>query len=232
MEKIIQYIDDKECVIYSSGEPECLLIQPIEEHMAASLDRQTEMIRSGTDHPFLFLGFRVGEWNAELSPWEAPPVFGSVPFGSGAGKTLRFLIDRLIPSVAGEYLPEGDIPVILGGYSLAAFFALWSAYQTNLFAAIAAVSPSVWFPGWIGFAETHAPLSDNIYLSLGDKEERGKNKVMAAVGDCIRTQQKLLTAEGITNTLEWNKGNHFHEPDVRCAKGFIWCVNRVLSVSG
>lgn len=24
--------------------------------------------------------------------------------------------------------------------------------------------------------------------------------------------------------LEWNKGNHFQDVDVRCGKGFLWCM--------
>ena len=31
-------------------------------------------------------------------------------------------------------------------------------------------------------------------------------------------------SEKIECVLEWNKGNHFQDVDVRCGKGFLWCM--------
>ena len=53
---------------------------------------------------------------------------------------------------------------------------------------------------------------------------------MATVGDCIREQYKRLTENGITSVLEWNEGNHFQESDLRCAKGFVWCVRNIVHI--
>ena len=72
------------------------------------------------------------------------------------------------------------------------------------------------------------PQADAVYLSLGKKEEKTKNKVMAAVGDCIRSQHDILDGQGIPNTLEWNEGNHFVHPEERTAKGFAWCMQQHL----
>ena len=64
---------------------------------------------------------------------------------------MAFIEKMLIPEIGRRYgLEENikDIPVILGGYSLAGLFALWSAYQESCavkFAAAAGMSPSVWF---------------------------------------------------------------------------------------
>ena len=99
--------------------------------------------------------------------------------------------------------------MILGGYSLAGLFALWSAYQESCavkFAAAAGMSPSVWFPGWLEYMKTKQIQTKRVYLSLGDREERTRNAAMRQVG------------------LEWNKGNHFQDVDVRCGKGFLWCM--------
>ena len=122
------------------------------------------------------------------------------------------------------HLPEG-IPVILGGYSLAAFFSLWCAWQTPIFSAIAAASPSVWFPHWLDYAKRRPPQTQAIYLSLGDKEERTRNPVMASVGNCIRQQYAYLAElPRMQVLLEWNRGNHFQQTEQRCAKAFAWCV--------
>ncbi len=219
--------EKKECIVYHDQDPEYLLIQPIEKDHTGTLDHQAEITASGMDHPILFAAFKVENWNREMSPWDAEPVFGNEPFGNEAGESLVFIEEILIPGLKMRYGLPPKIPVILGGYSLAALFSLWCACRTETFAGIAAASPSVWFPGWMEYAETHIPKSSCIYLSLGDKEDRAKNPVMAAVGNCIRAQQALLDRYGVTNILEWNKGNHFVSPDIRTAKGFRWCMNSI-----
>ena len=228
MKKETFILYEKQCAAYYQDKPDILLVQPVDEHDLAGLDHQTDLISSSLRASIFLIAIKIEDWNKELSPWQAPAVFGPEPFGAGAPETLEFIQYRLLPHVFSEYLQSAEIPVILGGYSLAGFFSLWSSYQTNIFSAAAAVSPSVWFPGWMEFAQSHKSQAEHVYLSLGDREEKTKNRVMSAVGDCIRSQQKLLAAQGTDNTLEWNKGNHFMEPDIRCAKGFIWCANSVI----
>ena len=111
-------------------------------------------------------------------------------------------------------------------YSLAAFFALWAVYQTDIFSGAAAASPSVWFPGWIEYAGDKKVRAGEIYLSLGDREEKARNPVMRTVGDNIRKQYELLKADPACRDciLEMNPGNHFREPDLRTAKGFAWLL--------
>ena len=71
-------------------------------------------------------------------------------------------------------------------------------------------------------------LSRHVYLSLGDREERARNPVMATVGDRMRAAYALLQARGMDCVLEWNEGNHFTEPEIRTAKGFAWCFNALI----
>ncbi len=220
-------IDDRECLIYQKGRAEALLIQPADEHEFALLDDEAGLIAAGSETPFLLCAFRIRDWNRELSPWEAPPVFGKEGFGSGAEDTLAFAERQLIPTVLDRFELDPDTPAVLGGYSLAGLFALWSGYLSGRFAAAAAVSPSVWFPGWIDFAGTGTPKTGAVYLSLGLKEEKARNPVMARVGDCIRQQHRLLmdTLGPDRTVLEWNEGNHFVDAEKRMAKGFLWCMN-------
>ena len=65
-----------------------------------------------------------------------------------------------------------------------------------------------------------------MYLSLGDREERTRNPVLSTVGDRIREAYELLRDTGTDCVLEWNRGNHFKEPDLRTAKAFAWLINR------
>ena len=64
------------------------------------------------------------------------------------------------------------------------------------------------------------------YLSLGDKESRTRNQVMAKVGDNIQAQYELLKSSGVDCVLEWNPGNHFRDADIRTARGMAWMLDK------
>ncbi len=218
-------IESKPCILFIEGEPECLIVQPIASEEHASIQSQAELIAQSAGRGFALAAFAVDDWNVDLSPWEAPAVFGNRGFGHGAGQTLSYVTERLIPELRSVINDHHSLPVIIGGYSLAGLFALWAAYESDEFAAACAVSPSVWFPGWLDHAKAHEPKATYIYLSLGDREEKTKNPVMATVGDCIRKQYELLGPD--RSVLEWNPGNHFKDPELRCAKGFKWCMEMI-----
>lgn len=143
-----------------------------------------------------------------------------------AEETLAYIEDVLLPWMRRAY---GDMPCVLGGYSLGGLFALWAAYRAESFDGICAVSPSLWVRGWDAYAEGRVACADAVYLSLGDKEERARNVRMAAVGDCVRRQASRLTrqlAEGKT-VFEWNRGGHFDDEPGRMARGLAWTAERV-----
>ena len=126
-------IDNKECIGYVSENTQYLLIQPVDEHDIEVLDYEVEEIQKNTEKQFSLIAFKIEDWNNELSPWQAPPVFGNKSFGSGAAKTLEFIESKLIPTVKEKYNLDNDIKFILGGYSLAGLFSLLSAYKSNTF---------------------------------------------------------------------------------------------------
>ncbi len=120
-------------------------------------------------------------------------------------------------------------PVVLGGYSLGGLFALWAACQTDRFEAVAAGSPSLWAGDWPQYAATHPMLAKHVYLSLGDREERSRNKTFARVGDRIRDEHLRLQQQlGERNTtLAWEEGGHFADPAARMARAFVWCLKQL-----
>ena len=219
----IMLIGNRPCRIYGEPHAEYLLLQMTGEHELQSMDNEVVAIAQSA-HRFLFAAIPVESWNNALSPWKSPAVWGKQGFGGKAVETLRFLTEQIIPSLKQQYpLPE-NVKIILGGYSLAGLFALWASTQTDLFYGVAAASPSVWFPGWMEFEQQRPIQTQRVYLSLGDKEERTKNIVMAAVGDNIRTLRSRLAERGTDCTLEWNSGGHFKDADLRTAKAFQWTM--------
>lgn len=220
-------IGDRPCRIYGADCAEYLLLQMTDAHEVQHMDNEVAAIAQGTAHPFLFAAVPVESWNDELSPWEAPAVWGRENFGGKAADTLRFLTEQVIPTLKQQFVLSDDVRIILGGYSLAGLFALWASTQMDLFYGVAAASPSVWFPGWAEFERQHSIRAQHIYLSLGDREEHTKNATMAAVGYNIRDLHRELTEQGKDCTLEWNNGGHFKEADLRTVRAFRWVTEDI-----
>lgn len=219
---------------FEYGDPAAsvVLVQMADDHDLAVLENEAALIKELSGKDFRLIAVKVNDWNHDLSPWKAPAVFGNDSFGDGAERTLSEVLKLLSDIDKGPLSENGRMDVsgtertyYIGGYSLASLFALWAVYQTDLFAGAAAASPSVWFPGFLDYMKEHEIRTRNVYLSLGDREEKTRNPVMSQVGSCIRSAHEMLEARGVRCALEWNKGNHFKDPDLRTAKAFAWVLD-------
>ena len=101
--------------VYEYGDPSAavVLLQPVFE--TDTMEKEIELIREDTEKEFVLRAFKVADWNKDLSPWEAPAVFGREDFGSGAAETLKEILNSCNDDTKSYYI---------GGYSLAGFFAL------------------------------------------------------------------------------------------------------------
>ncbi len=196
---------------YGNEKSELVLVQMVDAHDLSLMEREVELIGEYSSRDFRLIAFLVDDWQKDLSPWCAPAVFGNEDFGSGAGKTLEKVLD---------YIAGKGEKYIIGGYSLAGLFALWASFESDVFSSVAAASPSIWFPRFLDYMEAHNTYASNVYLSLGDREEKTKNRVMSTVGSCIRGAEEILRGKGVNTFFEWNEGNHFKEPEKRTAKAF------------
>ncbi len=226
MNHINHIIDGRECFISASVQPEFILIQTLGNHERGIFDSTADLIAQATGVPFVLAAFQVFDWDLDLTPWHDDAINRSPEVGTKTPETLRYITESLLPTLVKEY---GNIPVILGGYSLGGLFALWASTQTDRFAAIAAASPSLWIKDWMDFAKAHPVKAGKVYLSLGDQEEHVKNRAIARVGDSVRGEYELLkNTLGKDNcTLVWNPGNHFQDGDKRLAAAFSWCVKQM-----
>lgn len=191
------------------------------------------------DAGFLIVAYESENWNDDFSPWKAQAVFGKEGFGGNADRTLEWLVNQCIPYIEAAdsvYIKDAaEVWRYTVGYSLAGLFGLWAYGECRLFAGAVSCSGSLWYAGWLAYVEEHQAVfcrnrTDCIYLSLGDKEERTKNRLMSTVGDNTRKIYEMLRGQpsGAKTILEWNEGGHFSEPDIRVAKGIYW----ILSSSG
>lgn len=181
---------------------------------------------------FMLVAFQVEDWNRDFSPWEAPAMFGTERFSGQGAETLRWLTEECMPYIDQTFDTERRERWLMG-YSLAGLFALWAAYECDCFSGIICCSGSLWFQDWDIYVEEHTLHSKcKIYLSLGGREEKTKNKVMARLGDRTREQKKKLEKDPMAERvfLEWNAGGHFADEGKRLAKGIRYLFH--ISQSG
>ena len=201
---------------YGNPSSSLVLIQPVDDHDLSWMDVEVSWIRSLAGSDFCLLALKVDDWFRCLTPWQAPAIYGDLSFGDGAQETLDHILERT-GKPGKQY--------VIGGYSLAGLFALWAACRTDAFSGVAAASPSVWYPGFAEYVCSHSMKARHVYLSLGNREEKTRNPVMAAVGNRIREIHSSLESRSIPCCLEWNEGNHFRDPDLRTARAFAWVIN-------
>lgn len=207
--------------IYEYGEPNAknVLLQPVGDHDLPVIENEIREIKRLTAQPFRLIAVKVESWNDDLSPWCAPAVFGHEDFGDGAAALLR----KILP-----LCEDADRRYIIGGYSMAGLFALWSAYRTDRFSGIAAASPSLWFPKFLEYMQAHDLHSAAVYLSLGNREEKTRNPVMSTVGDrmpggvCAPAGEKRKLHTGM------EQRRALQQPDRRTAKAFAWVLEHLF----
>ncbi len=191
----------------------------------------------------------IGEvdWNHDLSPWKADPVFKKgAPFTGGARDFLKNMSDSILPEILRE-LPVKPRYIVMAGYSLAGLFAVYGALETDLFDGIVSASGSMWFPEFVNYVQEYMEKSLHIseqkpissfsgksevqtrklrtaYFSVGDREAKTKNPVMQTVEKNTIAIQQMFDANGIMTTFELNPGNHFTDDVGRLAKGICWTL--------
>lgn len=170
--------------------------------------------------PFNMVSLYGFDFDGDMTPWPAPGVRkGQEPFRGNAQAHLEELISSVMEK-AESSLSHPSTYNAIAGYSLAGLFALWSAWNTDRFARIACGSASLWYPGFVGYAESRAVVRkpDFIYLSLGDNESNTRNQMMNKVGECTEKILELLERREIPHVYETTVGNHFSDPDGRMAR--------------
>ena len=212
--------------ICESESPDVSVFVPMGDHAKESCESLSLALSSDDSPSCRVICFPVDDWDRDLTPWPAPGVFRNQHFDGCAHATLAHLQDHLFP----EYRSAFNV---LAGYSLAGLFSLWALTASQLFCGAACCSGSLWYPGFMDYLHSASfPDPSYVYLSLGDLEEKAKNPILRTIGDETRKTAELLSqrAEIHWSDLEMNKGNHFHEPDLRTARGIIQLVHHVHSI--
>ena len=92
-------------------------MQLVSEQQEEDLEREVEMIVAA-GMPFMLVAVPVRDWELELMPWAEPAVSKRPEVGTGAGETLRYLMEALLPAVLPP--PPAGTPPCEGGESVRA----------------------------------------------------------------------------------------------------------------
>lgn len=175
---------------------------------------------------FTLISISNTDWDNSLSPWESDPVFKSgEKFGGGGENYLKWLLDEIIPLIE-ENKNIHSSEKYIAGYSLAGLFAVWASYKTDEFTKIASASGSLWFPGFLKFAEDNE-ISKNLksaYFSLGDKEDKTKNEIMKTVRENTVKVENIFNERKVKTCFKLNNGNHYQQTDSRQAAAIEWIL--------
>ena len=217
-------IADKEVIIYPASNPNAplVILNAYEgEGDAVHTELQKQKIPD-----LSFAAVKIPDWNTDMSPWAIPPVYkNDEPFTGGADEYLEKLTNDIVPAVISDI---GGKPayIALAGYSLAGLFAVYAMYHTDVFSRIASASGSMWYPHFIDYAKSNklTKMPDKLYLSLGDKEAKTRNQIMATVENNTRELHDYYSSLGINTLFEMNEGNHFKDAALRIAKAIAWIV--------
>lgn len=162
-------------------------------------------------------------WNDDLTPWPAEGVFKKAkPFGGKAKSFLNKLTNEIIPETEKDLGVE-DAERTLLGVSLSGLFAVWSAFNTDIFSNIVSISGSLWYEGFVAWMkeQTPSPQLEKVCMLLGEKENNAKEKRMATVEERTQTAANILQEKTHASvTFELVEGTHFSPIMPRMERAF------------
>ena len=149
------------------------------------------------------------DWNNDLTPWPAEPVFKKgKAFGGHAEAYLRQLENETIPDLEKNLGIVPDERWLLG-VSLAGLFAVWATARSGLFTRVGAISGSFWYPGFQQWLRGQDLALKAAYLSLGRKEAEGQNPHLKDIAAQTLEVAGILKEKGVDTAFDWTEGTHF-----------------------
>ena len=209
---------DFDFFIVGSKEPSIIIFWLVmSDEVLCMGDIYSQLIEKTGREDFCVYPIVVKNWNADLSPWE---------YNTGKrifeGKATNFF-DSLLKEYKMQREKYPKARFVLGGYSMAGLFALWSGYKTDVFDTIVSGSGSLWFPGFVEKYKDYKIKAESVYISLGNKEKKCRDRMMAEIEN--RTVCLFESLECNNKKFVMEKGNHFTECKERMIRGFVWALN-------
>ncbi len=218
----------KEITLYIAEKKDCPLIV-LSSFEGDGLDVLEAAGRLSSDE-FSLLNVSKLDWNFDMTPWQVEPFsWEKEELSGGADDYLHLLSDEIIPR-AKKLLDGPPDKLGIAGYSLGGLFAIYSLYRSEIFDLAASISGSLWFPGFREFVFENEMMSKpkKIYISLGDKEDKSRNRILRTVRENSESIAAHFVELGIDTKWQLNNGNHFTEPELRTARGISYIVSKMM----
>lgn len=200
--------------------PSVVIIWPIMIHELSQMEEAYRRIADEIGEVAFSIYPLVADcWNADLSPWEFHE--GNKDF-AGHGKLFFEKIMAVCEKVSEE---KAGVKIVLGGYSLAGLFSLWAGYESDCFHGIVSCSGSLWFPDFVDRYHSKPINAQTVYMSLGDREKRCRDRMMAEIEKRTLMLYDELPCDDKMMVME--RGNHFTECMDRMIRGYIWILSHL-----
>ena len=151
-----------------------------------------------TAHDATLVSISGIDWNNALTPWSAEGVFKKAkPFGGHAETFIKDLCEDYFPSIEAS-LGFKHVERYLAGVSLSGLFAVWCCFKSRSVSGIASISGSLWYDGFAEWtcSQTLSRDISRIYISLGDREKKSKDKRMCEVENATIRVEQVLKEKG------------------------------------
>ena len=172
MEFRIEHIAGKTCRIWNCGHDGSVIYwgtarrDDNEETAVAELLKEMTKGKSWT-----LVAYEVEHWNQDFSPWAVPSVFGQEEFTGGAKETMDWLIDQCIPFVEGNLTTDCSARLI-GGYSLAGLFSLFTFYESGEFNGVASSADRYGIRDGKNMRSASMRRNEALCISASDKRKK------------------------------------------------------------
>lgn len=163
------------------------------------------------------------DWDNVFSPWPAPgQPPGSPDFKGQSMDFLKLLTSTVVPEAEAALGLGSGLERSLVGVSMSGLFALWEWMQCDVFANMASLSGSFWFPGFLEWFEARPvpEKSGKGYFLLGSQEAKSPVKAFQCVEVNTREIVSRLEKAGLNITFQMVPGNHFVDAIPRLDRAF------------
>ena len=182
------------------------------------------------DKDYVLVSISNINWTKELSPWFSEKLYKTEDdFLGKADEYIEELAYKIIPQIITFMKLNLDIDIeyfVLGGYSLAGLFAIYTLFKTMTFKRAFSASGSMWYPNFVEYVRENDMRikPEKVYFSLGNKEAKTRNSTMSKVEEDTKEIVNILKDKDIDVVYEENEGNHFQEIIKRIVKAIKWTI--------
>mgnify|MGYP000225861821 FL=1 len=96
-------IGGRGCQVYGDETAKNVIFWFTGEHEKDTIEEVYQQLKETTQVSFCLIACEIEDWNAQLSPWSAPAVYGKEGFAGEGAETLEWLEKECLPGLENIY---------------------------------------------------------------------------------------------------------------------------------